>query len=166
MFNALMEQTSTLRNGFKCALKALVPLGLRLLFGFCFAMAGWMKIAALAKTTEGFAAMGIPMAGLMAPVVALVELVGGLMLIVGFGTRIAAFFLAFTMVVAYLTAFPQTFAQGLQAVMAASPFSFLIATLVLCTYGAGKLSVDAMLCKKCCGGSCGCGPSCKCSTKK
>lgn len=166
MFTTLMTQTSTLRNGFMCALKALVPLMLRLLFGFSFMMAGWMKLNMLPKVVEGFTGAGIPWAGVMAPFVAVLEFVGGILLMVGLGTRVVAFLLAFTMIVALMTAHVSAFSQGLQGVMSAGPFSYLIAMLVLLTYGAGKLSVDALLCHKCCGGNCGCGPGCKCSCCK
>jgi len=157
-----MDKTVTLRHGFMVALHSLVPLALRVIFGFSFAMAGWMKFSSLQQTITGFAGAGIPFANVMAPFVAGVELVGGLMLIAGFATRIASFFLAFTMVVAFMTAHHAAFAQGLQAVMSAAPFPFLLATLVLLTYGAGPLSVDFFLKKKC---FCGCSKSCCSCTK-
>lgn len=163
MFKACMEKTATLRHGLMVALHSLVPLALRLIFGFSFAMAGWMKFTMIPKVVEGFTAAGIPFAGVLAPFVAGVELVGGVLLIAGLCTRVASFFLAFTMVVALMTAHVSAFSQGLQGVMSAPPFSFLVATLVLLTYGAGPLSVDFWRKKKC---FCGCGKSCCSCAKK
>jgi uncharacterized membrane protein YphA (DoxX/SURF4 family) len=54
----------------------------------------------LQGVTGFFGDQGIPLPGIMAPLVSAIEVVGGLALIVGFGTRIASILLAIIMVVA------------------------------------------------------------------
>lgn len=148
MFKLVLSQTANLRQRSLEGLQVVLPFLIRLLFGIGFFKAGFFKLKALEATTTKFAGMGIPMAELMAPVVAIVELVGGLMILVGFGTRLASFFLAFTMLVALLTAYSQAFSEGIRAVMETSAFTYLLAMLVLLAYGAGKLSLDAWLAKR------------------
>ena len=72
---------------------------LRVLAGFIFAAHGWQKFSqfTIAGTQASFTQMGIPAAGLAAPVVATLELVGGIALILGVLTRIFAALLALVM---------------------------------------------------------------------
>jgi putative oxidoreductase len=65
---------------------------------------GWSKVAGLASGQDGFvkgtAELGFPMPVLFAWVAALSEFLGGLLVTVGLGTRVAAAFAASTMAVA------------------------------------------------------------------
>lgn len=77
---------------------------LRVVVGIVFAVHGYQKLF-----TFGFhgvagmlGQMGIPLAGFFAVVVTLVEFVGGILLILGVFTRIAAAFIACDMIVAIL----------------------------------------------------------------
>ena len=77
---------------------------LRLFVGVVFAAYGWLKLADL----QGFAgfleqAAGVPFPGVMAPAVAAVEFFGGLALVLGASTRLAALLLTGVMVVAMIT---------------------------------------------------------------
>jgi putative oxidoreductase len=65
---------------------------LRLTLGAVFMAHGYQKffVYSVAGVTQGFAGMGIPMANLAAPAVATIELVGGLLVVLGFYHRIAA----------------------------------------------------------------------------
>lgn len=68
------------------AQRAAIGLGiLRVVLGIVFAAHGAQKLflMGLPGLTEGFAAMGIPLAGVAAPAVALLEFIGGLALIGG-----------------------------------------------------------------------------------
>ncbi len=85
------------------------PLVLRVVIGIIFLAHGLQKFGIvpggnLAGVTGFFGNIGIPLPGLMAVVVALVESVGGLALILGFGTRIAAILLSIVMLVAIFVA--------------------------------------------------------------
>jgi putative oxidoreductase len=77
---------------------------LRLAVGIVFAMHGWQKLAVMGVGGVGgfFGSLGIPAPELMAIVVTAVELVGGIALIVGVGTRIAGTLLALDMLGALL----------------------------------------------------------------
>ena len=79
------------------------PLLLRIGVGLIFIYAGWGKLTGIEGTQEFFGNIGIPLAGIMAWVVAVVEFVGGIMVLVGFRIQIPALLLAFIMVVAILT---------------------------------------------------------------
>ena len=77
---------------------------LRLVFGFIFAAHGWQKYFdfTLAGTTSSFEQMGVPAAALAAPVVATLELAGGVALALGAATRVIAALLALDMLGALL----------------------------------------------------------------
>lgn len=75
----------------------------RVLLSLIFIVAGYGKLTAIAGTTAYLTRLGVPQPQLMVYVVAVVELVGGLMILVGFKTRWAALVLcAFTGVALYL----------------------------------------------------------------
>ena len=59
--------------------------------GVTFAAHGAQKVfvSGVAEVAKGFAGMGLPMAGVIAPMVAFGELLGGIALFAGFLTRIA-----------------------------------------------------------------------------
>ena len=76
----------------------------RLVVGLIFIIAGWNKLMGLGDTTQFFTKLGIPMAGIFAPVVAIVELVGGILIFLGLWTYVAATLLAIIMAVAILSA--------------------------------------------------------------
>ena len=77
------------------------PLSLvgRLLLAFMFLPAGLMKIGGFAGTVGYISSVGMPMPTVAAALAILIEIGGGLALLAGFGTRIAALALAvFTLV--------------------------------------------------------------------
>src|SRR5258708_7650387 len=80
------------------------PLGARLPRGVVFVQTGWGKLHSLGDVTKFFTDLGIPAPAFQATLVATTELVGGALLVAGLLTRLAAAPLAFTMVVAILTA--------------------------------------------------------------
>lgn len=72
----------------------------RIILGVVLIAHGWQKFNewTIAGTTEAFTGMGVPAAGIAAPIAASVELVGGILILIGLVTRIAAALVALQMV--------------------------------------------------------------------
>lgn len=119
---------------------------LRVILGFLFAAHGWQKVNewTIAGTQASFAKMGVPAADVMAPAVAVLELGGGVALILGLLTRVAAALLALEMLGAlFLVHAPAgVFAAngGYELVLLLAVASFALALT-----GAGRLSADRAL---------------------
>ena len=86
------------------------PLLTRLVVGITFVYTGRGKLANLDRTTGFFSDLGIPFPAANALFISCLELVGGICLILGLGTRMVAALLSATMVVALLTADRETIA--------------------------------------------------------
>ncbi len=125
---------------------------LRLVVGSIFVAHGAQKLFMLGLPTVsgGFGQMGIPYPGLVAPLVAGIELIGGLALIFGLVTRLASVALALDMLGAILLVhFPGGFflPAGIEFAL-----SLLGATVALALAGPGDLSLDAALTRRRAGG--------------
>ena len=116
----------------------------RLTVGLVFIGTGWGKLHSLPDITAFFTSLGIPMPGFNARLVAGTELFGGLLILVGLGTRLVALPLAFTMVIAILTA-KRGDITGVTALVGFEEWSYLVFFLWLALAGAGKLSLDALI---------------------
>lgn len=126
-------------------LQSAMLLAVRLYWGFQFAQTGWGKLHNLAKITGFFASLNIPIPSFTAPFVSALELVGGILLMLGLFTRPVALLLTCNMLVAYWT----TDREALSAIFsdpgkfyAADPYSFLFASLMVLIFGAGFVAVD------------------------
>jgi putative oxidoreductase len=123
------------------------PLAVRLVIGLAFAVTGWGKLHNLEQVTEYFTTLHIPAPGLQAAFVSSVELIGGLLLIVGLGTRIAAAFLIGVMTVATLTAkLPE--AEHLIDLISTIELTYLAIFVWLVVSGAGKASIDHVIARR------------------
>lgn len=134
-------------TGFVSRGDSVMALVTRLGVGYLFVESGWGKLAHLDRATEFFVSLGIPFAAAQAPFVAVVEFVGGLLLMVGFGTRAVAIPLACTMVVALATAKAED-VTGITALFAQSEALYIVLFGWLVVNGSGKFSVDALLMNK------------------
>jgi putative oxidoreductase len=121
---------------------------LRLVVGTIFIMHGYQKVFTfgIAGVTTSFAQMGVPLATLVAPVVAVLELVGGIALVLGVATRIAGLLLAIDMLCAILIVHGKHgffVPKGIEFV-----FGNLGMALALALAGAGAYSLDAMMARR------------------
>lgn len=130
----------------KSALTTTALAALRIILGFLFAAHGWQKFNewTIAGTQASFAKMGVPAADVMAPAVAVLELAGGIALILGILTRVVGALLVVDMLGAlFLVHAPAgVFAAngGYELVLLLAAASFALALT-----GAGRLSVDRAL---------------------
>jgi len=126
-------------------------LAVRLYWGWQFAQDGWGKLNNLGKVTDYFTSLGLPAPGLTATFVGGLELVGGVLLAIGLGTRLIALLLTCNMLVAYITgdreALLSVFSDP-DKFYAAAPYTYLVASVIVLIFGPGKFSVDAWLAKK------------------
>lgn len=128
-------------------LQPLLLLVIRLAAGAGFVFAGMGKLSNIEQTAAFFNDLHIPLSTFHAYLVGGVELIGGLMLILGLGARLAAAILAIVLVVAYLTAHFESvrmFLVNPGLVTQDSPFPFLFAMLVILAFGPGLFSIDAI----------------------
>lgn len=123
-----------------------LSLGARLVFGWQFFLTGRGKLQHLDRTTEFFASLHIPAPGAHAIGIGLLECVGGLLLVLGAGTRCLAALLSSTMIVALLTAHRADLVEnGLDGLFSAPPFPYLLGTLFLIVAGPGRIAMDRLL---------------------
>jgi putative oxidoreductase len=117
---------------------------LRLVLGLIMTVHGWMKLTGVSEWKSNVAAMGLPAPEVMAPLAVAGELLGGLGLMVGLLTPIAALGTAATMVTAILAVH---LPHGLLAKNNGFeyPLTLLAASLFFVVRGAGPISVDAWL---------------------
>lgn len=116
---------------------------LRVVTGFLFAAHGWQKFNefTIPGTQAAFVQMGVPAANLVAPVIATLELVGGVALILGVLTRVFAVLLALDMLGAlFLVHAP----AGIFAAAGGYELVLILAAaaLAVALVGAGRVSVD------------------------
>jgi len=114
----------------------------RVLLALMFVMAGWSKIGGYAGTQGYMEAMGVP--GFMLPLVILLELGGGLAVVLGLFTRSLSVLLAGFCVVAAVIFHYQP-ADQMQMIMFMKNVSIAGGFLALAAAGAGAFSLDARL---------------------
>lgn len=130
------------------SLQSVVLLLIRLYWGWQFAQTGWGKLHRLDKVVEFFTSLSIPMPAINAYFVTGLELVGGILLFFGLGSRLVALLLTVDMVVAYLTADREALSMIFsdpEKFYAAAPFTFLFASVIILVFGPGRWSVDAWI---------------------
>ncbi|HVZ29332.1 MAG TPA: DoxX family protein [Asticcacaulis sp.] len=114
----------------------------RLLIAVIFVLSGIMKVTAPGDTVNEIAAAGIPLAPVAYVIAILIELVGGLLLIVGYQTRWTALVVAVYCVVAALF-FHNNFADQNQMINFLKNLAMTGGLLQIVSFGAGSFSLDA-----------------------
>jgi len=149
-FKESLHRVNSLVENITGKLASIAPLATRIVIGLAFFQAGTGKFRHFENVVGFFQGLGIPFPAFNAGLVATMETVGGLMLIFGLFTRFFAAGLTVTMVVALVTADTADFLASWGGASEISPtdvtaFTFLLFLLWLVFYGAGKLSLDALL---------------------
>jgi putative oxidoreductase len=128
----------------------LAPLLVRVIVGIIMTAHGWQKLSQMGPAGFGqvLGQIGIPLPGLMGFVVTFVELVGGILLIVGLLSRLAALLLTINLTVAILLVkvnvglIAPSDAPGVGAEL---DLALIAGFLVILLAGPGKLSLDYAL---------------------
>lgn len=150
--NSLVKKLASLTGIVATAggwLQSLVLLAVRLYWGWKFLESGWGKFGRLGEVAGFFGdELGIPLPMFSAVLVATTECVGGLLLMIGLASRLAAIPLIITMIVAYVT----SEREALMAIssdpdkfLSATPFQFLLASILILAFGPGVFSIDYLI---------------------
>ncbi|HVU32982.1 MAG TPA: DoxX family protein [Opitutaceae bacterium] len=149
--NALSLRLARILAAGSSAAQSVLLLVIRLWWGWSFFLTGKGKLLHLDQTADYFASLHIPLAKPNALAAGTVECLGGLLLMLGLGSRLAAIPLTFTLAVAYATAEQ----DALRSIFtdpdkftSATPFLFLFAVLVVFAFGPGKISLDELLARR------------------
>src|SRR5882757_8040706 len=116
----------------------------RLTVGLVFIGTGWGKLHSIPDVTSFFTDLHIPAPGFHARLVAGTEFFGGLLVLLGLGTRLVSLPLAFTMIIAILTA-KRPSIDGLTTLVGFEEWSYLVMFLWIALAGPGPLSLDALI---------------------
>ena len=132
------------------ALSFLAPLATRLVIGQAFVATGRGKLEHFQRTVDFFSSLGIPLPELNAAFVSRLEFYGGILLILGLGTRLVASGLVGSMVVALITADREAVLGALRGTSDAGltdvvPVVFLLLLGWLVLQGPGLASLDRLL---------------------
>jgi putative oxidoreductase len=120
----------------------------RLYWGWQLAQSGWGKLHHLSNVGEYFATLGLPMPTQMAVFVACVESFGGIFLALGLASRMTGLVLTVNLTMAYLIGDREallSFFSDPDKFAAAAPFAFLLVSLIVLIFGAGRISADAVI---------------------
>lgn len=123
----------------------------RFYWGWQFMQTGWGKINNIPKVTEFFVSLGIPLPGLHAQFIGGLELVGGILLVLGLASRFIALPLTINMLVAYIVADREALFSIISdpdKFTAAAPFTFLVASLIILIFGPGSIALDTWIGKR------------------
>jgi len=124
---------------------------IRLYWGWQFAQTGWGKLQHLDRVADFFQTLNIPSPHLSAPVIATIELIGGILLALGVGSRVVALVLFANMSVAFVAGDRDALAQIFSdpgKFYGADPYTFWFAALLILIFGPGWIAMDTLLAKR------------------
>ena len=112
----------------------------RILIAIMFIMAGYSKIGGYEGTQGYMESVGVP--GLLLPAVIALELLGGIAVLIGYQTKVAAFLLAgFCLLAAVI--FHNDFSQQIQMILFMKNLAITGAFLLLFVHGPGQWAVNS-----------------------
>ncbi len=117
-------------------------------WGWQLYVSGKGKLGNLAGVTEFFTTLNLPFPAVTARFVSGLEFFGGILLFVGLFSRPLALVLTVNLLVAYYTADHEALVSIISdpdKFMAAAPFTFLLASLLVLIFGPGKFCLDTLL---------------------
>jgi putative oxidoreductase len=117
-------------------------------WGWQFWQAGHGKLSDIRKVIDFFTSLGIPAPSLNAHFIAWLETVGGILLIVGLGSRLISLLLVANVTVAFIVADREALGSIFSdpdKFYAAAPYTFLFASLLVFVFGSGWLSLDTLI---------------------
>jgi putative oxidoreductase len=125
-------------------------LAIRLYWGWQFAQDGWGKLTHLDRVTQFFSSLNLPAPGTTALMVALVELIGGILFAFGIASRLTSLVLFVNMTMAYLSV-PDDRTNFFHILSkpddfyGATPYTYWFAALLILILGPGIFSVDWLI---------------------
>lgn len=122
----------------------LPPLFARIVVGWVFLWTGWAKLNNLPQMIQNFTDWGIPFPQIMTPFVSGVEFLGGLLLLLGLFTRIAATPLVIVMIVAIVSAKLDQI-NSLETLLGFEEVAYMALFGWLAVAGPGPVSLDWLL---------------------
>jgi len=120
----------------------------RIYWGWQLWQSGWGKLHNLDKVTEFFTSLNMPAPAQTAVFIACVEFFGGILFALGAFSRLTSLVLTVNLTMAYILADHEalfSIFSDPDKFTAAAPFNFLVASLIVLIFGAGRISVDAAL---------------------
>lgn len=131
----------------------LPELASRITIGWVFAESGWGKIQNLGQVTEFFKSLNIPMAEIQAPMVSGIELVAGVLILLGLFSRLAALPLIGIMVVAIFTAKLEEISD-FSTLLGNMEFLYIVILLWLATHKSRFFALNLVFDRFCKKGTC------------
>lgn len=120
----------------------------RLYWGWQFVQTGWGKLHRLGQVADFFSSLNIPAPAFSATFCSGLEFVGGILLILGLGSRLIGLLLTGNMSVAYWTserdALMHVFSDP-GKFYNADPYTFWFASLLVMIFGPGTFSLDYLI---------------------
>jgi len=118
----------------------------RILLGLIFVLSGFQKLMGFSGVAEGIAGKGLPMPEVLAVLTVIIELGAGLLLVIGWKARWAAFLLFLFVIPVSLVYHNFWTMEGAQAAMNKIQFmknvSIMGGMLMVAAFGPGRYSVD------------------------
>jgi len=120
---------------------------LRLIIGYQFFITGQGKFEKIDNVVNFFTTLGLPMPEFTARFVAGVEMIGGILLLLGLASRLTGLVLTGNMFVAYLTASRDAL-KTFDGFVGDAAFPFLLGALIVLLFGPGVFSLDWLIRRK------------------
>lgn len=131
--------------------QSVLLLAIRLFWGWQFAVTGWGKLHNLDHVAMFFGSLNLPAPHATAAFVGTVELVGGILLALGVGSRLVSLALFINMTTAYWTADRDALLGLFSApdkFYGADPFTFWFAALLILIFGPGSIALDRLISRR------------------